>query len=580
MEGRTKGLGWWRARGVGRGRLPALKGVPIEVPLAVPELSRERGWGWSRWGWLAWVVPALVLLLIVLPLVHYELPNYKSTLTEEYQPFKTLKFLTSRGQGFHKWGPVDNFLLMPGYLLTFGWWKVTGQFSHGSSEFPYGLSDPLRQISFLILQSRIILLSLGLAAVAFYTRALGGLAKSAAAAPLAVLLVVATNPVLDFGLVALKPDAPMILFSALALAVYVRMVTREITTRRAVLFGVLAAVAIAAKESAIPLLGLPLVYVALRPRVGAERSWRVAAALAVSFVVTYGLVAVVYAPATWWARMTFWFAGPGISTEVWGASNATWWSLAWDKLRALADNLGPAGTPVAVGAVGYVLLARRGQWVALCLPLAGFAAALVKIGYAPDYFALPVSLAVAPLATVGIDRLLAARVGVAWRYGVMGVAIAVNFYYAQIAWLLPYQSEEVLVERDLARLPEGSTFTLCEIFRPSQQTRFQALHYAEDLRTLPDLVADGATKLPAYVYESDERAAWLADFSRRPERAKMILEEAGFDYHTFPGLQAWGYREERVLTPRLPGWYPFTFMPIATYDSPVRVYLRVAAAGG
>jgi hypothetical protein len=69
----------------------------------------------------------------------------------------------------------------------------------------------------------------------------------------------------------------------------------------------------------------------------------------------------------------------------------------------------------------------------------------------------------------------------------------------------------------------------------------------------------------------------MADLPHRPERAKMILREAHFDYRAFPGLAAWNYRPVRTLRPKLPGWYPFTFMPIAAYDPPVRLYHRETA---
>jgi hypothetical protein len=546
--------------------------VPITVTLTDPQpaLAAPRRN-------LLLLLPLLLILALAFPLLHYQLPNFKSTLTEEYQPFKTLKFLASAGRDFHKWGPVDNFLLAPGYLLTFGWWKLTGQFSRPSSDYPYGLADPLRQISFLILQSRILLLSLGLLATSLYTRALSPLApRSRAAAPLAVALVIATNPVLVFSLVALKPDAPMIIFSALALAMYVRLLTAGITARRAANFAALAAIAISAKESALPLLALPMLYLLITPfRTRLPNARRIALALLLTFTLTYLAVSVLYAPATWWQRMTFWFGGPGMDAGVWGDSHATWLTLASQKIAGLADNLGPAGLPLTLASIGYLLLARPPRILPLVLPLAGFLAALVKIGYAADYFIHPLSLALAPLVTLALDRLLAAnRPARSWKHALVAACLLVNFYYAQITWLLPFQAKEILIERDLANLPANAPFSICTLYRPSAKSRLQALGYDQDLRPLPALVADGPANLPEFLYQADDEAAWLADLPNRPQRARMVRDEANFDYRTFPGLAAWNYHPLRTLSPKLPAWYPFTFMPIATYEGDVRLYQR------
>jgi len=293
---------------------------------------------------------------------------------------------------------------------------------------------------------------------------------------------------------------------------------------------------------------------------------------------------VIYAPATWLERMKFWFGGVGMSTDVWGASDATVVSRFLAKVIILGDNLGPAGAVVALAALVYFALARveisgkHTPWprAALLLPLVGFAAALVKIGYAPDYFAHPVSLALVPVVTVALARFLAAPRGrVAWRYGLLGLAVGVNFYYAQIAWILPYQSPEVLIEQDVAALPRDRAFNIFSLYPGPPHTRLEALGYAQDLRPAAALVADGESKLPEYLYQSDEDARWLADFPNRPERAAMVLSETKFDYARFPGLEAWHYVEQRALTPALPGWYPFGFMPISRGSSVVRVYRRV-----
>src|SRR5579871_1138784 len=71
--------------------------------------------------------PAVLLVAYTAPSITYQLPNYRSNLAEEYQPLQTLKFFSTRGAAFHKYGPMENFLLAPLYGSTILYWKATGQ---------------------------------------------------------------------------------------------------------------------------------------------------------------------------------------------------------------------------------------------------------------------------------------------------------------------------------------------------------------------------------------------------------------------------------------------------------------------
>src|SRR5262249_32645171 len=107
---------------------------------------------------MPWLVPCCLILAYTSPLLLFQLPNYESVIGEEYQPIKTLKFMATRGQAYEKWGPLENLLLAPGYAATIAYWAARGTFHDPSSTFPYGFRDPIHQLSWLILQGRLVYL--------------------------------------------------------------------------------------------------------------------------------------------------------------------------------------------------------------------------------------------------------------------------------------------------------------------------------------------------------------------------------------------------------------------------------------
>src|SRR5262249_653709 len=99
---------------------------------------------WFARSWYL-LVPCIFVAILAGPIVRFQLPNFESTITEEYQPVKALKFFSTRGTAFHKWGPVDNFLLAPSYAVSMGYWWLTGALDPPSTQFPYGFKAPLQQ---------------------------------------------------------------------------------------------------------------------------------------------------------------------------------------------------------------------------------------------------------------------------------------------------------------------------------------------------------------------------------------------------------------------------------------------------
>ena len=122
--------------------------------------------------WPVWV-PMLLLLIYTAPFIPFLLPSKADHLGEIYQPLQALKFFATRGTTYHKYGPAPNFILAPVYGPTLGYWYVTGSLSKPSDDFPYGFSDPLPQLGFLILEHRLVFLTLGLVAFAYLGHHLG-----------------------------------------------------------------------------------------------------------------------------------------------------------------------------------------------------------------------------------------------------------------------------------------------------------------------------------------------------------------------------------------------------------------------
>src|SRR4030095_17036840 len=135
----------------------------------------------------------------------------------------------------------------------------------------------------------------------------------------AILFCFATNYSVIEQLPSPRPDSGILGFSALALAVYVRMLFLGLSLRRGVSFSIWAVLAIGCKELAAPMFVLPylgLIWIAYREHSpGARRTIRVSF---LAGVAVYVLTNVIYAPGTWLQRMRYWMSGPGIDADVWG----------------------------------------------------------------------------------------------------------------------------------------------------------------------------------------------------------------------------------------------------------------------
>ena len=520
---------------------------------------------WVRRSAYVWA-PLLVLLVLAAPSVPALIPASQDYLDEIYQPLQALKFFKTRGQQFHKYGPLPNFVLAPGYGASLAYWKVTGAFSRPSDSFPYGFKRPLQQIGFLILQGRMLFLVIGVIALATLAQTLRRVTDDPPAVGFALLFCVATNYMLAYELPSPRPDSPMLAFAALALACYVRAIFDGLTVRRGVWMSIWAVFAVSSKELAAPLFVLPyLGLIALAWREHRDPAARRAALRTVGItiaagVTAYALVNIVYAPHTWLERMRYWLLGPGIDAGVWGKSSFR------GRVLCVVDNFGPAGTLVAAVAVAAFVATRPRRWVMLLLPALSVALlGLSRIQYAEDRFYTILCLALFPVVAVGLSELLR-RVprhrAIAW--AALLVLGALNFWYATLTWHALHSNFYYQMERHaLAHVPrDQSVYALNEFPYNKGSTRMEWLGYRHDTRSVQQ-IARQRTDMPQWIYTTGGKLGFLEDARTSPARAAMLRADktSPFDIDTWPGLQGMGYRLSERIVPEPPAWYPFKWMP-------------------
>ncbi len=516
------------------------------------------------------ILPCLTAALFAAPLVVHGLPDYESHLGEEYQPLKALKFFHSRGREFHKWGPADNFLYAPGYALSLLYWEHKGTFGPARKSFPYGFHQPLQQLTVLILQSRILLVSFVLLSLGLLGANLVAAGFSRLATFFGLFLCAASNPVLVWQAVILKGDGPMIAFSSLALGTYVVILQRGITIVRALWLATFIAWAVTSKELAVPLFALPCLGLAFE---GFRRSHtpelrstirRAAVVGLVALVGWYGLLNVIYAPSTWLRRMHHLTVGN--DPAIWGAPNRSASDYALEIIQAVSNNLGPGGVIATAASIALLLALRpKGSW-SWALPFASFVLlGLLPVGYVPDRFALPAALGLVPLVACAIDVLRqriptwSRRLSIA-----LAVLCAVNLFYANIAWLRLRSRPEDLIETYVqANLPRDELFSVFSLWpRIPGKSRLETLGYNLDSRPIGAVIQKQG-ELPKTVFVDNDLKRWIEDFNRTPKRAAMVAEETGFQAADWESFKALGYRLTDRLSSPLPGWYPFGWMPLA-----------------
>ena len=550
-----------------------------------------------RAGAYVWL-PLLVVVALAAPSIDYLLPNYACYLGESYQPLRALRFFQSLGQDFHKYGPMTNLLLAPGYALSLGYWWLTGAFANPSGDFPYGFKQPLEQLSFLILQGRVLFLVLFVGLFAYLLTSLRALTSNRLAVALAFSFCVATNYCAVGFAAFTRPDGPMLALFGASLGVYVRILADGLTLRRGVWLSLLAVFAISTKEIAGPAYVLPYLWLGYAAAVEwrkdpAKRgalAWSVTWTLATG-VASYVLLDISYAPATWLLRMSHWLAGSGADSAVWGGVG----SGAMTEAGFLAllgetflDNLGPGGSVVTLASLGTLAVVRPKHALPRVLPAVSVVAlGLIPMGYGSDHFTAVAAVALVPPVAVGLAELLArAKSGGQRRAlgAVLALALGVNLAFASFAWIRLEGLYYRVVERALAEDPPGdASISMAEVYPEIPgKSRLTWLGYRVDPKSLAQIMAAEPGDRPDRIYLYSGMRGFIEQAKAQPARAAM-LEHEGLDVARWNGVEALGYRLARTVETATPAWFPFDWMPAVDLWkrlNPVFVYERVGAETG
>ncbi len=522
-------------------------------------------------------VPGLALLVAVAPCVTFLLPNTCDAINESYEPVKTLKFIYSRGQAVHKWGPLPNLIYAPLYSVPLGYWKLTGQIGPVSSTYPYGLTRPHEQLGTLILLGRLTVLLAGLGAIALLALEL----ERACHAPWVILVVLtilaATAPETVIALANTKPDGLMLAFATAALAIYLRIVTEGLTLRRGVWLSVLAVCSLSCKELTavlfvFPYLGLAIDgWVHLRnDRAAWSRFRRDYAGTVAAGVAAYLVLNVVYAPGAWVERMRIVF-GPLKDPAIWAPPDLTTSAYLSDALRGILDALGYAGTALLVLAVITTIVLRPPRIGLLWLPAGShLVLTVLTAGYLPAYFFLPLAVAVSlPATLVGAElvrhlaspgRKTLALVGKAATLGLVLLAV-----WAGLSQSLLYlaANSHAMLERYVSLHVRRSEVVYPVVLWPRLpgSSRLSYLGHQVEDRPLFAIMEAAPGERPHWLFLDKEAQVYLAEFKQRPARAAMWQEDTGFDYRKFDDPESLGYRLVDVVRPEVPAFCVPAFVP-------------------
>jgi hypothetical protein len=519
-------------------------------------------------------LPLLLLFLLVLPHLTFLLPDTVDRTDEVYQPLRALKFFKTAGREFHKYGPMPNFLLAAPFGATLGYWWLTGQFSHPRDSFPYGLHEPMRQLGTLIFEARVTVVLLGLIAFYVLARELAQTTRRKLPVFLAMIFCIAANAALVWKLPVPEVDSPMLAFAALALAVYVRILRRGVTTKRLLWMFLFAVASVSSKEIAGPMFVLPALAILLvgwrSVRNDPERRHYFVRCCAIAIGVSIGvylLLNVVYAPHVWVERMRHWLTGEGVDSDVWGKSEG--WKRVWAIITALITNLGPGGIIAALIAILAALWLRPKNGLLLALPSLGVLLVVAQIKYVPSRFYTPVILSFAPLMAIALDELFEHTSMRQPLSAILILLAVVNVWFASVTWLkLSHNSYYLAEQYANENVPAGAKVAMLSTWE-MQEGSSRLESNGRKLETRPiQKWSRGKESLPDVVFVTKNKYQYLFDAKKMPAREQMLQNESGFNASNWNGLTSLGYAEADRLKWSLPAWYPFGFLPLGDMAEP------------
>lgn len=513
----------------------------------------------------------LVLLILCLPRLTSLIPAPVDFSDEIYQPQQTLKFVASRGQAFDKYGPIPNYLLLPPYALSFLYWKLTGDFTSPSGDWPFGFVRPVPQFGTLIFETRVIHLALSAAMLVVVTRSLTRLAQNRLAGMVVALLVVVGNYNVVWHAPLARPDTAMMVFLGISLALVARIALVGPRREEAIWLGICSAAAVGSKENAAPVLVLAclglVAWTLLTRREGVERRESIRAALRCAAwaiavgAAFYAITNIAPSPANWARRMKYWLWGDGLSGDVWGQSASLFTHVRYAG-EALWNNLGPAGVIVTPLLVLVALVRKPAFTLLLLAPFVGCALTVLAIPYTPDRFVLPGALALAFPAALGLGALMQSKLRKP-ALAVVALAACLNLWWCGITWHINATTEQAMLERAAsAEIPQTVKAYALMFDDPPSTRRLAWLGHKVDSRAMQKWL-DERTPRPDIVYANAGRMQMLDEARTMPGRAQYYRNLAKFDVTEWPGMTALGYDAPERFRVDLPALLsPFAFMPL------------------
>lgn len=500
----------------------------------------------------------------------------------------------SRGQNLGY--PLLSYFLIVGaqspYLLYL---KATGGLSTPSSEYPYGLADPVRSLAVLtwIAHALSVLYAIGVVLAAYLAaRDLWG----ERAGRLTALLVMVSYPTFYYARTS-NPDIGVLFFTAAALAVYARCLARGVTLGRAAWLGAFIGAALATKEpSFASFVALPFVLLVLHARQRREHgarpgeAWKVPTVCAAAAILAFGVGSGLFVdPARYLAHLEFVrqrsqeLAASGVSyAKAYPRTFAGHAELIRDMARRVVDAMTLPGAMAALAGLIWATVRER-RMLLFALPAATYLAILFGARSVQLRYVMPAVFVLAFFAARFFDVLMAR--GGMWRtLSVVAAAAVIGLGFlrgADLTAAMMRDSRYAAAEWIRANLRSGDRI---DYFGPVQKLpplpaairSEQALPYAGGpaRQALGEAQADSVRRRwrenppAAVVVIPDYRASHLPYGGAMPPALYHDLNEGslGFQLDTLiqsPPLLPWVRRP--------PIDYPTVNPPIRIYRSPAQL---------
>ncbi len=267
--------------------------------------------------------------------VWWGLPNFESWSNDDETSLGPLSSAVHGFRAFDKYPPLGYIANAIVYAPYVGYLLISGDLIIGDPDYPHGFSDPIHQLTVMILMSRALSIAGATLTVWLVYRLAVILGLTAGAATLAAALVATSNEVVLFAHTG-NVETLLNLFFLLCLVSAARC---DAAGRRPfLLIGMWSALSLATKESIWgALIGVAIfvvVDVVRRARWRRSAWWdrRLLLALA-SFAVTYVCFGTLFAFEVYWERLEHWVEHAGEMAEL--KASVTQFDVGWRTIREM-----------------------------------------------------------------------------------------------------------------------------------------------------------------------------------------------------------------------------------------------------